>query len=58
VHLSYGSGAAATGLDMVTTSPRTINTGSPQTIGATAQWGTASVANTITVTNATIEVLN
>jgi hypothetical protein len=43
---------------MATTTASSINTTTDQAITVTAQWGTASTANTITMTNFTVEVLD
>lgn len=62
----YGQGelrlftAAATvvGNEALSTATTTIDTTASQTVEVTAQWGTANASNTITGTNAIIEVLN
>lgn len=43
---------------LLNTAATTINTTTSQVIDVTWTWGTANAANTITLTNATIEVLN
>lgn len=43
---------------MVNTAAVTIDTTATQVVDVTAQWGTASASNTITATNAYIEILN
>ena len=43
---------------MTNTGTVTIATNASQVVGATAQWGTGSASNTISLTNFTIEVLN
>lgn len=43
---------------MVNTSTTTVDTTASQTISVTAQWGTASASNTITLSNLVVEVLN
>ena len=50
-------GATPKVFQMVNTATTTISTTSSQTITITAQWGTASASNTISLTNLTIEVL-
>lgn len=44
--------------EMKNTATTTINTTTTQAIDVTATWGTASASNSITSTNATIEILN
>lgn len=43
---------------LVNTSTITIDTTASQTLSITAQWGTASASDTITLTNFTVECLN
>jgi hypothetical protein len=50
------TGGAVQGL--VTTAAATVNTTSSQTVNITAQWSAASISNSITCTNLTMEVLN
>lgn len=54
----YSILTAANFIQMVNTATTTINTTTSQAIDVTWQWGTANAANTITLTNATIEILN
>lgn len=44
-------------ISMANTAPATIDTTTPKTIGITATWSGLAVANSITLTNLTIEVL-
>lgn len=50
------SGTALTPYGMVTTAAVTVDTTAQQTVDLTVTWGTASASNTITCTNAEIEV--
>lgn len=50
------SGTVLTSYGMVTTAAVTIDTTAQQTVDLTVTWGTASASNTITCTNAEIEV--
>lgn len=55
----YHLGAGAAGTDMLealNTSPVTLDTTATQALDVTAQWGTANASNTITGTNASIDL--
>lgn len=49
--------SASQNLPCVSTATTTVNTTSNQTVTATAQWGTASASNTISLTNFVMEVV-
>ena len=52
-----GAFGSSVGMALVMTAPATINATIANALNVTYQWGTASASNTITMTNATIEVL-
>jgi hypothetical protein len=55
----YNEGASGTGnFDMKNTAATTIDTTASQAMTITAEWGTASASNTISLTNLVVEVLN
>lgn len=51
-------GASPDIAEMVNTTTTVVSTTASQTVAVTAQWGSASASNTITITNFTLEVLN
>lgn len=53
-----GTPSAHDTYELVNTSTTTIDTTTSQAISVTAQWGTASASDTITLTNFTVECLN
>jgi len=50
--------STANSIDMINTAATTINTTTTQAIDVMVTWGTANASNSITSTNATIEILN
>ena len=55
--ITSGAFVSSVGRPLVMTAPATIDTTIANTLDVTYQWGTASGSNTITMTNATIEVI-
>lgn len=51
------AGNPATILNLVSTAAVTVDTTAAAAVGVTAEWGTASASNTLTITNASVEVL-